>query len=156
MISALALSGTAAPAGTAGQAATVLPRLEQTLVAKVNAVRARYGLRRLSVSVPLTSAARLHTRQMLAGGYFAHGAVWRRITAYYPNPAAVGETMVWGQGALSAERAVALWMASPGHRKILLSPAWRLVGIGAVYEGAAGGIYGDRPATVVVADFSAP
>jgi uncharacterized protein YkwD len=149
-----------APAKGVGRATadmiTPVPLVEQSLIVKINGLRARHGLRRLQPSSALGGAARLHTRQMLAGGYFAHGAVWRRITAYYRNPSAVGENMVWGTGQLSASRALTLWLASPSHRANLLSPMWRRIGIGAAYDRRAGGVYGNRPATVIVADFGAP
>jgi uncharacterized protein YkwD len=93
---------------------------------------------------------------MLARGYFAHGLVRRRLAAYDPGARAVGENMVWGTGGLSADRAVALWMASPEHRRNLLSPLWRRMGIGAAFDSSAGGVYGGRPVTVIVADFRSP
>ena len=46
--------------------------------------------------------------------------------------------------------------ASPAHRRNLLSPFWRRIGIGAAFEQRAGGVYGGRPTTVIVADFRSP
>jgi uncharacterized protein YkwD len=42
-----------------------------------------------------------------------------------------GETLAWGTGT-SGDPAVVvdMWLASPEHRAILLSPLWRFVGIG--------------------------
>jgi uncharacterized protein YkwD len=128
------------------------PALELALVAKINAVRARRGLRRLEPSPELNRAARAHGRQMLAGGYFDHRALWRRLVGLSTG----GENLAWQAGTPSADRIVALWLASPPHRRNLLSPVWRRVGIGAVHGLASGGVYGYGPVTVIVADFGAP
>jgi uncharacterized protein YkwD len=136
-----------------------MPGVERTLLQKINAVRVRRGLRRLKASTQLRRAARFHVRQMLDGGYFAHGAVWRRITSYYRpsgGVSAVGEDMAWGAPRLSAKEAIRLWLASPRHRRVILSPRWRRMGVGALHEARARGAYGTGPVTVIVADFGAP
>ena len=129
-----------------------MPGLESSLVVKINALRARHGLRRLAESGTLARIARAYGQKMLAGGYFEHGAVWRRLAGL----SAAGENLAWHAGTPSADRTVALWLASPPHRRNLLSPLWRRVGIGAVHGLASGGVYGYGPVTVVVADFGAP
>jgi uncharacterized protein YkwD len=132
--------------------ATPVPALETALVAKINALRARHGRRRLLESGALAQAARAFGRQMLAGGYFDHRRIERRLAGL----SAAGENLAWFRGPASADRTVALWLASPPHRRNLLSPVWRRVGIGAVHGLASGGVYGHGPVTVIVADFGAP
>jgi uncharacterized protein YkwD len=131
---------------------TPVPALETALVAKINALRGRHGLRRLAASGALARVARAYGRQMLAGGYFDHRALNRRLAGLSTG----GENLAWQAGTPSADRIVALWLASPPHRRNLLSPRWRRFGIGAVHGRGAGGVYGYRPVTVVVADFGAP
>lgn len=65
----------------------------------------------------------------------------------------VGENLLWSTGELSPAEAVALWMARPGHRRSILDPAWRKIGISAVRAQAAGGEFGGRDVTLLVTDF---
>jgi uncharacterized protein YkwD len=46
-----------------------------------------------------------------------------------------------------------MWLDSPPHREILLSPKWREVGLGAVKVENAPGFYLGRDVTVITADF---
>lgn len=46
----------------------------------------------------------------------------------------VAEIIAWG-GELSPGRAVSLWLASPPHRKILLSKHYNRIGCGAAHRG---------------------
>ena len=54
---------------------------------------------------------------------------------------------------MNAKRALRMWLNSPAHRRILMTPHWREIGISAVYAPAAPGVYGGRPVTIVTADF---
>ena len=82
-------------------------------------------------------------------GFFAHegydgSAFWQRIRPNYPPPPGrswgVGRTWVWAAPKLSpAQDAIDDWLASPPHRKNMLSPTWREVGLGAVRALAAPG-----------------
>src|SRR4051794_3161088 len=82
---------------SAAQAAPAQPRrpaaslsgLEQGVLADINAFRTQHKLAPLRLSTPLTSAARQHSQQMAAEGYFAHesadgSAFWKRIQRFYP------------------------------------------------------------------------
>lgn len=79
----------------------------------------------------LADAARFHSRDMADNDYFSHqgrdggtagdrtrkqGYVWRQV----------GENIAAGQG--SPQRAVASWLASPGHCSNLMNPAYREMG----------------------------
>jgi uncharacterized protein YkwD len=87
---------------------------------------------------------------MVVGGYFDHRGV-RRVSGL----SVVGENLAWGVGRISADHVLALWLQSRPHRRNLLSPVWTRVGVGVAY-GRAGGVYGGRTVTIVVADFGAP
>jgi uncharacterized protein YkwD len=99
---------------------------------------------------------------MALHGYFGHegwngSPFWRRIKPKYPPQAGtrwgVGENMVWSSPDLSADDAIQLWLNSPPHRKNLLTPAWREVGLGAVRALGAPGVYKGLDVTILTADF---
>jgi uncharacterized protein YkwD len=99
---------------------------------------------------------------MAQRGFFSHDGAngspfWTRIKPKYrPQPGntwAVGENMVWASPDLSADQALEMWLASPPHRKNLLTPAWREVGLGAVRALGAPGVYDGLDVTILTADF---
>jgi uncharacterized protein YkwD len=105
----------------------------------INKVRRAHGLRPVVPSPRLHWAARHHSSDMLARNYFAHtsptgSTLYDRIVhsgfrtlGYWQ----AGETLAWGTGVLGTPAAVVrMWMASPEHRAILLTPSYRFVGIG--------------------------
>jgi uncharacterized protein YkwD len=61
--------------------------------------------------------------------------------------------MVWASPELSADQAIQVWLNSPPHRKNLLAPAWREVGLGAVRALAAPGVFKGLDVTILTADF---
>src|SRR5262249_12991673 len=63
------------------------------------------------------------------------------------------ENLVEGSPGLGAAKAVAAWMASPEHRENILRAGWRDIGIAAIHDHSAPGAFGDRPVTVITADF---
>jgi uncharacterized protein YkwD len=108
----------------------------------LNAVRAAHGARPLVLDRRLARAARRHSREMVVRRYFAHespdGARFSaRIaaTGWMPRRRRwyVGETLAWGWGT-SAEPSmiVAAWLRSRSHRRVMLDPRYRRVGIGIV------------------------
>jgi uncharacterized protein YkwD len=135
---------------------------ENVLLREINQVRAQHGLPAFRSSHPLREAADFHSRTMAARGFFAHesadGSVfWKRLERFYPSRGfrywSVGENLAYGSPNISAEGAVRAWMDSPGHRANLLSQAWHEVGLSAVHEDSAPGVYDERPVTIVTADF---
>ena len=151
-------------AGSAGQhgALTPVSDLQAALVQQVNSVRARHGLSRLRVSGRLSEAANAHSVQMARLGYFSHDGAngvsySRRIARYYPGPGyrswSAGENLLWSSPNVGAARAIAMWLASPGHRAILLSSRWRELGLAAVHSTSAPGVYDGSPVTIVTAGF---
>ena len=150
-----------APAAPAAQHQT---GLESALVRAINQVRRDYGLKPLTLSKKLSTAAAQHTREMGQYGYFDHTSrdnapFWKRIERWYPSAGwaawSVGENIFWEAPDLTADSTVAAWMASPGHRANMLSRTWRDLGVSAIHFDAAPGEYGDASATIVTADFGA-
>ena len=144
------------------RAAGSLSAYEHDLLRAVNSTRAEWGRGPVAVSVGLTAAAELHTTQMVRRGFFEHeapgeAAFWHRIERFYPSRGfsywAVGENLAYGAPTLEPDQAVHEWLASPPHRRSLLSKTWRQVGIAAVHVESAPGEYEDSPATVVTLDF---
>jgi uncharacterized protein YkwD len=139
------------------------PGLESEVARELNRVRAERGLRPLRTTPSLRTAARYHSRSMLAAGFFGHDSpdgtsFGDRIRRYYTSRGwrtwSVGETLLAteGQETTSAASVVSAWLDSPPHRRIVLSPTFRDVGIGAFYAASAPGEYGGAQAVVVTAD----
>jgi uncharacterized protein YkwD len=153
-------SGSADPRG----ALSSETELQSALVRQVNVLRARHGLVRLRLSGALSTAASVHSVQMARMGYFSHnsagGASFGTRIARYYGPRGyrtwfVGENLLWSSPDIGAARALAMWLASPGHRANLLSARWREIGLVAVHSTSAPGVYGGSPTTIVTADFGA-
>lgn len=143
-------------------AITGVADLERQVLAALNRVRKEHGLVPLRASKPLATAARGHSRSMAEHGFFQHSsydgsAFWTRIKPLYKPVQGrywgAGENMVWASPGLSAEQAIDLWMKSPPHRKNMLTPGWRDVGIGGVHALAAPGVYDGLDVTILTADF---
>jgi uncharacterized protein YkwD len=141
-----AAADAASCAGAAALSATASPsRLARAVVCVSNAERRDHGLGELQLNSRLARAARRHSRDMVRRGYFAHTGpsgdtfVQRIKDAGYLASAhtwLVGENLGWGWGAsASPGRIVQAWMHSPEHRKILLRPSYREVGVGVVRGG---------------------
>jgi uncharacterized protein YkwD len=156
----LALLCLAAGAGLAAAARPAHASLNAHVLAQLNVTRTAHGLAPLRPSPRLAAAARAHSSEMVSAGYFSHdsfdGSVfWKRIRRYF-GPGAVGENLLWAEPTVGAQRAVAMWMASPEHRANILDPDWRVIGISVVHADAAPGYFGGREVTVVTTDFAAP
>ena len=132
------------------------------LLAEINAERRASGLHVLAVSPALAEAAGYHDRQMLERGFFGHNSpdgasFWQRLKRFYPPETgrfwAVGENLLRASPGTGAETMLRSWLASAPHRRVLLDPSWRSVGLAIRHVSMAGGVYGGRPVTVVTADF---
>ena len=124
----------------------------------INNVRRTHGLRPVAASPRLHWAARHHSNDMVVHHYFAHtspygSTLYGRIMStgfltygYWE----AGETLAWGTGFDGTPAGVVqMWMHSPEHRAILLSPLFRFVGIGR----AQGTFMGHAHAAVWTADW---
>jgi uncharacterized protein YkwD len=138
--------------------------LGRGILSEINAVRSKHGLPRLVVSAQLATAARTHSRRMALAGFFAHesesGAPFSdRLRRYYRSAGfrswRAGENLLWASPDIDAKRAVQMWLDSPGHRRILLTPAWREIGLSAVHTASAPRVFNGLEVTIVTADFGA-
>ncbi len=154
------VSGAQARSAKATRAANVA--FEVQIVADINAVRARHGLRPLRLSYHLEQSARNHSQQMAALGYFSHSSrdgtsyverIKRDFTKRGFRYWVVGENLLWASSGITARRVVDSWLASPGHRAVLLSRLWRVVGVGVVSSSGGCGIYPSGTVELVTADF---
>lgn len=106
---------------------------ERRVVELVNEYREMMGLRILESDDLLATAARGHSEDMEARGFFAHenpdgkGPRDRFLEAGYPR-AAVGENIV--MGAYHAKEAHESWYGSSGHHRNMLDGDWTQMGCG--------------------------
>jgi uncharacterized protein YkwD len=150
LLAALMVTTAVAAAGPAR-----LDAREKAMIRGINDARARYGLAPVRTSHRLNRAADFHSWEMLDGNYFAHasrnGGPFDARIRRFAHPRVLGETlaMLGGRcGRGSAHRVVQMWMNSSGHRAILLSGAFRRVGLAKRI-----GSLGSTRACVVTADF---
>jgi uncharacterized protein YkwD len=146
----------------AGPAYAAPSTLDQSVLADINAFRVAHHLAPLRLSPALTTAARSHTLQMEADGYFAHTSVdgtafWKRIAGFYPSTGyaswSVGENLLWSSPDVTAANALHMWVDSPEHLRNLLDPSWREIGVSAVHAADAPGVFHGLPVTIVTTDF---
>lgn len=130
-------------------------RAETAIVREVNRERRRRGLRRLRTSPRLAWVARDQTLDQLRFDRLDHASsdgtspsarIHRVVRAR-----ASGETIAFASvGAGSGAPAIVrLWMSSPPHAAVLLSPRFGRIGIG-----RARGRLGSTPGVVVTADLA--
>jgi uncharacterized protein YkwD len=123
--------------------ASVAADAEREAIDELNEVRRAHGVPALRVSQSLNRSSGGYARRMLRDNFFGHGS---RIEVASEFRSA-GETLAWHSGwNAQPRRTVRSWMASPGHRAVLLSRAFRWVGMG-----FARGRLGSRVATTWVA-----
>ena len=154
----------AAPATAAERTVRADDSLERGVLAEINALRAQRKLAPLRLNVRLGAAADTHSRAMAGRGFFAHesadgSSFWKRVQRFYSDRGfarwSVGENLLWSSPSIDAAGALQMWLDSPPHRKNLLSPGWREIGLSAVHVAAAPGVFGGRETTIVTADFGA-
>ena len=140
----------AAPAPAAAQ----LGHSERTIIRLINNVRAQHGLGHVRASAGLRRAAESHSLDMVRRGFFDHsssnGTPFDRRVHRYVRARGVGEVLAAiGRRYGGAGTVVRMWMGSPPHRAVLLSPGFRRIGIARRW-----GSIGGRGMAVVTADFA--
>ncbi|MCB0879982.1 MAG: CAP domain-containing protein [Thermoleophilia bacterium] len=104
---------------------------EQRVLELINQERAKYGLSPVVYSGTLDNAAEKHADHMAIVGKMAHDGIGdgdpgERIRAE-------GFRKSWGEnvatGQTTPEQVVREWMASPGHRRNILDPNYRQMGV---------------------------
>jgi len=153
LIAALAVSFDIPATADARGGKAGMNRGERAIAGAINAQRRAHGQRRLRRSGALRRAADFHSGSMLRGDFFAHdsrnGTSFDARVRRFARFATLGETLAQVPGC-DAGPVVQMWMQSPPHRAVLLSPSFRHVGIGA----RRGSLGGSRTC-VVTADFGA-
>ena len=155
-------ASSAAAAGKPVRTLSAANQLESRVLGELNAIRRANGLVPLTLSRPLSASADSHSRAMGTFGFFGHssrdGSVfWKRVQRFYRAASygnwSVGENLLWSTAGIDAVAALKLWMASPGHRKNILTARWREVGLSAVSVPAAPGVFGGRDVVIITSDF---
>lgn len=112
---------------------------EVAFLGDINDYRAASGLRPLSVSASLSSAAAYHSVDMAANGYLSHTLL--DGTSVQQNMANFGyQGGTWGEniaaGMATASEALQLWQNSPEHNANMLNGQFGAIGIGRAYDAA--------------------
>jgi uncharacterized protein YkwD len=141
-----------------------LQALDREILVALNEARVARGLRPLTQSDGLEGAAVAHSRSMLEDGFFAHESrdgspFTKRVRAFYPSSGyqawRAGENLIFSTAELRAGAAIQAWLASPGHRRNMLDPDWREVGVGSLHARTAGGTFHGTATWVITVDFGA-
>jgi uncharacterized protein YkwD len=139
------------------------PDLARSVLTEVNRTRRAHGLRALAYSARLADAATQHSTALATAGMFTHnwpttGKLFSNwIRSFYPASGyrawRAGENLLWASPGFSPASAIQQWLDSPTHRRVLLTSAWREIGIGVVSAVRAPGAYGGRDVQVAAAEF---
>ena len=111
---------------------------ERLLLTRINDYRASRGLAQLRVSYSLTRCAEWMSGDMANKNYLNHIDSARRdpfarMAAFsYGYKGSRGENLAAGYN--DGERIFELWKGSPTHHKLMLDPAYRVVGIARAYD----------------------
>ncbi|HEX9942839.1 MAG TPA: CAP domain-containing protein [Thermoanaerobaculia bacterium] len=110
-----------------------LDRVRAEMLARVNEARKKAGVPPLRSNARLDQAAQRHAEDMLARNYFAHRSpegksVRERARAAGYDWRAIGENVAEGQ--FSVDEVMDTWLHSPGHRRNLLDPDFKELGVG--------------------------
>jgi uncharacterized protein YkwD len=114
-----------------------LPAMERAIEEAINGERAERGLAPLTGDDTLAALARRHSEDMARRGYFSHVDPDGRSASDRADAAGVGyrrlaENIHSNHGVDDpVAEAVRGWMASPLHRAAILTPGFRLTGVGA-------------------------
>lgn len=109
------------------------PSFQQQILQLVNAERRKVGAAPLTLNAKLNQAAQNHTNDMVAKKYFAHNSpsgstMVKRVNAVGYTYRTIGENIAAGNA--SAAGTMTQWMNSPGHRRNILNPSFKELGVG--------------------------
>jgi uncharacterized protein YkwD len=131
---------TACASQSADPSQVSVSQVERSVLCLVNRERTSRGLKRLSMNGRLEKAAVSHSRDMVQRSYFDHVSLGgstpldRIKGSGYMTGArsyTYGENLAWGSDQLAnPQNIVEKWMASPGHRRNILTGAFEEIGIG--------------------------
>lgn len=128
-------------AHAASDTAPVAASFDTQVLAATNAARRSHGLRPLRAMSCPDRFATSWTRHIAGRDRMYHQALRPIMRSCGLRTA--GENLAWRSGSLTAQQVVSMWMASPGHRRNILTPrfkylgvdAWRSTDTGRVYAG---------------------
>ncbi len=105
---------------------------EQSMLARINEVRASYGLYPFREATLLDNAAGAHVTEAQARNYMSHrgangSSYYNRVASAGYEADKVNEAIGWGY---ALERQLTWWLNSPVHRAILLSSTYTDIGVG--------------------------
>jgi uncharacterized protein YkwD len=113
----------------------------------LNQIRQANGLAQLRTSESLHRSSSRYAKHMIESDYFGHASHIAASSAF----GRVGETLELQNGwSVDPASTISAWMNSPGHRAVLMSSAYRWVGMG-----IARGKIGSKLVTVWVAHVGA-
>lgn len=118
-----------APAAEAAPSAATVARYEARVIYRMNVIRASRHLQHLYPSRCPDYYAERWSPYMARTGYFYHRSMYTILRGCRAHVAA--ENLA--RGNVSADRFVAAWMASYGHRRNILDGRLNRVGVAAVY-----------------------
>jgi len=165
LVAVLAAAFAASPSGARtheGRTLAARDDVESGLLVQINALRRQHGLAPLRLNVKLRAAADAHSASMASRGFFSHSSpdgtiFWKRVARFYPQGSSrywsVGENLLWSSPDVAPADALRMWLASPPHKKNLLTARWREVGLSAIHVTAGPGVFNNAPVTVITADF---
>lgn len=127
--------------------APVVAGVEESVLAGVNAARAKAGCGPLRMNAKLTAAAKSHARAMAELNFFGHtgkdgSRFSNRIKRQGYSYRAAAENIAAGQK--SASQVVGNWLGSSGHRRNILNCGLKETGIAVVYQPDDAPIRGQR------------
>ncbi|MDY0150733.1 MAG: CAP domain-containing protein [Candidatus Cloacimonas sp.] len=122
-----------------------ITEFEKQVLQLTNAERVKYNLQPLAYDEGLADLSRLHSRNMLNLGFFAHkdqfgDMVSERKNKYYPQlvVSSIGENLARFYNTkkfFSPAEIVDGWMNSPAHRENILHADYTHLGVGVVLSG---------------------
>lgn len=92
-----------------------------SILAQVNATRARYGLRALATDATLEAGSQYQASVCASRGALVHGS---------------GAAEILAQNSQGIETALVQWLNSPAHRALLLSPSFTRAGVAIHRDGS--------------------
>ena len=113
-----------APAQTATPIAVDQSGMAAQVVAQTNAERAKYGLKALTVDADLTVAALIRAREIAQS--FSHTRP-DGTSCFTVSNKAFGENIA--RGYTNADKVMAAWMSSEGHRANILRASYGSIGV---------------------------
>ena len=130
----------ACPSSAVAPAPSNVEQVERTVLCLVNRERSSRGLQGLRSSARLAQAAAGHSADMVRRDFFSHqspsgATLTDRIRASGwlsgGRSYAFAENLAWGTGTLATPQSIVKsWMASPGHRRNILTGRYQELGVG--------------------------